>query len=266
MPFCYCTSGGCREGGGIGAFSDKAKGRNISSSLRQKHTLEDKLAAFKETEEQAQAAVDAQLEEITLHLSSTTLADRVTGSTSNPGGRLWLRDDSDEAFLPTHDMPNSLKFQTCPDRRAHPSGARSSVPRCTPSSPPTRRSRHDEVFSCLSDLESEVEEIVDDVSLCLASLVPCLPTGPSPFPLIDRFYALDSLKDRLATITFGGPSCRALKDNISTRLASAEASLHFAKRQWDDGVSATRVKQTPTYGIFYDTGMLFNRFRINNSV
>jgi hypothetical protein len=67
MPFGYCTSGDCREGGGIDVFSDKAKSRNISSSLRQKHTFEDKLAAFKETEEQAQTAVDAQLEEITLH-------------------------------------------------------------------------------------------------------------------------------------------------------------------------------------------------------
>ncbi len=122
--------------------------------------MEDKLAAFKETEEQAQAAVDAQLKEITLHLSSTTFADRVTGPTSNPGGRLWFRDDSDEALLPSHDMPNSLKFQTCPDRHAHTSGARSSVPQCTPISPPTRRSQHDEVFSCLSDLESEVEEML----------------------------------------------------------------------------------------------------------
>ncbi len=65
---------------------------------------------------------------------------------------------------------------------------------------------------------------------------------------------------------FGGLSCRALKDNMSTHLASAEASLHFAKHQWDDSVATTRVKQTPTYGIFYNTGMLFNRFRINDSV
>jgi hypothetical protein len=266
MPFCYCTSGDCCEGGGIDVFSDKAKSRNISSSLCQKHTFEDKLVAFKETEEQAQAAVDAQLEEITLHLSSATLADHVTSPMSNPGGRLWFRGDSDEALLSSQDMPNLLKSQTCPDRRAHTSGARSSVSQCTPSSLPTCRSQHNEVFSCLSDLESEVKKIVDDVSLHLASLVSCLPAGPSPFPLIDHLYALDSLKDCLATITFGGPSCQALKDNISTRLASAEASLHFAKRQWDNGVAATCVKQTPIYGIFYDTGMLFNRFRINNPV
>ncbi len=88
------------------------------------------------------------------------------------------------------------------------------------------------------------------MSLCLASLVPCLPTGPSSFPLIDHLYALDSLKDHLATIMFGGLSFRALKDNISTHLASAEASFHFAKHQWDDSVATTCVKQTPTYGIF----------------
>ena len=81
MPLCFCISGGCRERGGI-SLSGKHKGLSISARLLEKHALEDKILAVKEADQKAQAAVDSQLEEITTYLSASTLADRVSGSSS----------------------------------------------------------------------------------------------------------------------------------------------------------------------------------------
>jgi hypothetical protein len=114
----------------------------------------------------------------------------------------------------------------------------------------------------LSDLQSDVKEFNDDMSFRLDDLAPFSPKGlPSAFPLLDCLDTLDSLQHRLANITFNGPQSRALKANIFTHLASTEASLYLAKQQWDNDVATARMMQTPTYGVFYDTGMLFNVFR-----
>jgi hypothetical protein len=261
MPLCYCISGGCREQGGIDPLSGKPKGLSISARLHEKHALEDRILAVKEAENRAQAAVDSQLEEITTYLSTSTLADRVSGSSSILGGRLWSRADDDEAIFPIRDSRNSSKSRSPPNRPEHTYGTRSPQSQRSPRSPPTHRSRRDEILSCLADLESEVKEVVDNVSLRLDSLVPFSPIGPpSPFPLLDCLETLDSLQHRLETVTFEGPQSLAFKANISTHLASTEAKLHLAKRQWDNDVSTARMKQTPTYGVFYDTGMLFNVF------
>jgi hypothetical protein len=111
----------------------------------------------------------------------------------------------------------------------------------------------------LTDLQSDVKGFLDDVSLRLDDLVHFSPKGlPSIFPLLDCLDTLDSLQHHLAAITFGCPKTRAIKASISTHLASTAASLHLAKWQWDIDVSTACITQTPIYGVFYDTGMLFN--------
>jgi hypothetical protein len=258
MPLCYCISGSCCERGGIDSLSGKPKGLSISARLHEKHALEDKILAVKEANDRAEAAVNSQIEEITAHLSTSTLADRVSGPFSNFGGRLWSRADGDEAIFPSSDSANSSKSRSFPNRPEHKSGTQS---QSSPLSPPTHRSRQDEILSCLSNLQSEVKEFVDDVSLRLDSLAPFSPIEPpSPFPLFDCLDTLDSLQHRLATVTFKGPQSLALKANIFTCLTSTEASLHLAKRQWDNDVATACLKRTPTYGVFYDTGMPFNIF------
>lgn len=258
MPLCYCISGGCRERGGIDRLSSKPKGLSISARLHEKHALEDEILAVKEAENRAQAAVDSQLDEITAYLSTSTLADRVSSTSSILGGRLWSRADDDETIFPIRDSANSSKSRSSSNRPEHNSGTR--FPQ-SQHSPPTYQSQRDEILSCLTDLQSEVKEFVDNVSLRLDGLVPFSPIGPpSPFPLLDCLDTVDSLQHRLATVTFKGPQSLALKASISTHLASTEASLHLAKCQWDSNVTTARMKQTPTYGVFYDTGMLFNVF------
>ena len=253
MPLCFCISGGCYKAGGTDPISGRPKGRSINSRLFEKHGLEDKLAKVREAEEKTQAAIDAELEEITFRLSGSTLSDRVSGPINNPGGRLWSSDNSDEAFLPNHDIPNSLKLKFHPKHH----DTRTSEGRPLPQYPLPRRSREGEVLSCLAALESEVEELADNVTRGLASLVPCsLSKSPAPFPLIDHFHSLNSLKDRLVDVTFEGRSCRPLKERISACLDSTEASLQLAKRQWEDDIAAARIKYSPTSGIPYDTGML----------
>ena len=254
MPLCFCISGGCYKAGATDPISGKPKGRSINSRLFEKHVLEDKLAKVREAEERTQAAVDAELEEVIFRLSGSTLSDRVSGPIDNPGGRLWSNDNSDEAFLPNHNIPNSLKSKSHPKHHdTRTSEGRSLLQY----SPPTRRSREGEVLSCLSALESEVEELADNITRGLTNLTPCsLSRSPSPFPLIHHFHSLGSLKDRLVDVTFEGRPCRALKERISTCLDSTEASLQHAKRQWDDDIAAARIKYSPTSGMPYDTGML----------
>jgi hypothetical protein len=233
---------------------------NISARLHDKHTLEDKILFVREAENSAQAAVDLQLEEITTYLSASTLADRVSGPSSSSGGRLWSRADGNEAVFPSHKSRNSSRSKT---RRNHPENnfgvlsPQSQAKRL----PSTCRSRSDEIVCCLSDLQSEVEEFVLDVSLRLDNLVPLSARGsPSPFPLLDCLDVLDGLQYRLSSITFNGPQSHSLKANISGLLDSAALKLRLARCQWDNDVATTRLKQTPTYGVFYDTGMLFNIF------
>jgi hypothetical protein len=256
MPLCFCIPGGCRARGGIDPLSGKPNGLNIGACLLKKHTLEDKLRTVQEAENRAQAAVDSQLEEITAYLSATTLADRVSGPSSSSGGRLWSRVDGDEAIFPSHKPGNLSGSRTCRNRPEYNPGARSpQVPR----SPSILRSRRDEIVSFLTDLQSEVEEFVIDVSSRLDNLAPpLLKEPPSPFLLHDCLDTLDCLKYRLSSITFNGPQSHSLKANISGHLDLAEAKLLGARCQWDNDVATNCMKQTPTYGVFYDTGMLLN--------
>jgi len=181
MPLCSCVSGGCRERGGIDPLTGKSKGLSISARLREKHALEDKILAVKEAENKAQAAVDSQIEEITTYLSTSTLADRVSGPFSNLGGRLWSRTDGDADCFPSRVSVNLSKSRDSPNRPEHNSGTRSPQ---SQRSPPDLRSRKDEIQSSLLDLQSDVKEFVDEVSLRLDGLVPFSPKGPpSAFPL-----------------------------------------------------------------------------------
>ena len=247
MPLCFCVSGGCRARGGTDLSSGKPKGLNISARLHAKHTLEDKMLTVREAENRAQATVDSQLEEITSYLSATTLADRVSGPSNGSGSRLWSRVDGDGAIFPSRKSANFGSSDRPEHNSRYPQAPRSSS---------TYRSQRDEVVSCLTDLQSEVEEFVIDVSLRLDNLVPFSPKGPpSPFPLLDCLDALDCLQHRLSSITFKGPQSLSIEANISSLLTSAEAKLRLARSQWDNDVATTRMSQTPTYSVFYDTGI-----------
>jgi hypothetical protein len=49
MPFCSCISGACHERGGMDPLTSKPKGLNISARTYEKHLLEDKILAVKES-------------------------------------------------------------------------------------------------------------------------------------------------------------------------------------------------------------------------
>jgi len=131
------------------------------------------VAAFTKAEEQAQEIVDEELEEIAVYLSTNTLCNRVSGL-SNPGGRLWSRNDSLDTTLNYDLSPsrsrnnsNSMRETTLPSRRSESARFRGN------------RSRERDIVSCLSDLHGEVE----DSKLCLHTKIAFL-LSPIKVPLV----------------------------------------------------------------------------------
>jgi hypothetical protein len=96
MPTCFCVTHGCYSSCGKDPISDKPLGRNVDGRTFKAHTLADRQAAFRAAEENTEAVLTAQIEEITAHLSASVLADNVSGPSLVPGGPLWSRDDSED--------------------------------------------------------------------------------------------------------------------------------------------------------------------------
>ena len=86
MPTCFCVTRGCYSSGGKDPISHKALGRNVDGRTYKAHTVADRQAAFRAAEENTEAVLTSQIEEITAHLSASVLADSVSGPSLVPGG------------------------------------------------------------------------------------------------------------------------------------------------------------------------------------
>lgn len=243
-------------------LTGKAKGVIQDSRTFTKHSRADKEAAFEAAEENTQAILDAQIEEITTFLSTSVLADQVSGPTQTPGGSLWSRNSphrdgsisgspSQEGLSPSHlyPVPQTL------DLKANP---KPTAPRHFPRQAESKHTREDEVLKCLSLLEEDTKSLLDETLRCLASLGQPSPSGPpTAFPLSELFHQLSNLKTRLQTVTIKSPAVLAFKDTITRNTQLIESKLMRAKRDWKEIQLDIKATKTPGYGIPYETGTTF---------
>ena len=206
--------------------------------LYRQHALEDKKATYSKAQEDADATVEAQIQEITTHLSAHTLADNVSGPSREPGGSLWFREtgDIDPHTLsnnPPH--PSVTPDQTQPNHQ-HPPSCPSPSPfpptHSPPKKPGSNRLREQEIILSLSELESDVQKLFNEVQKGLAGLGRLSPGGPPhPFPLLSFFQMSGKFMLELDTITLKKPAVLAMKDSISRKLQQIDHTLQSAKRQ-----------------------------------
>jgi hypothetical protein len=290
MPICLCVTHGCCSFGG--KDSDKPLGRNVDGRTYKAHTVADRRATFHAAEENTEAVLAAQIEEIATHLSACVLADNVSGPSLVPGGPLWSRNSSedhqsDNIFLTStkqtggpssspssathHSPPSSSSSQSAthhPSSATHrspPSRSSSqtqSIPTSLHSSPRQTgsiRSREAELITCLSELEQEVDTFRERALEGLAHLsCPSSSGPPTSFPLSELLQSSRSLKDELETVTFRGPDVRDLKTSISSKLQKIATKLVAAKKEWNQKLSDIKAMKTPIHeGVLCETGTVF---------
>jgi len=261
MPLCFCVSHGCS--GGTDPISHKPRGKIVDARTLKAHSVADRQAALRAAEQNTEATINTQIEEITAYLSASVLADEVSGPSQNPGGSLWSRCDDSEDCPPHVATP----------KRAHPQSptplpaARNSHPGSRPrvSSPASlhspsrqagsRRSREDEILASLADIDVNVDALHHEALKSLAYLGQPSPSGPpSSFPLADFFPLSKDLKSQLETITFKGPAVLELKGSILRKLQNIDLKLTTAKKVWNEELVNIKATKTPVYGLPCETG------------
>jgi hypothetical protein len=270
MPTCFCVTHGCCSSGGNDPISHKPLGRNVDGRTYKAHTVADRQAAFRAAEENTEAVLTAQIEEITAHLSASVLADSVSGPSLVPGGPLWSRNCSED-HQSNNDFSTSMKqtgLSPSPSSMIHHSPPSRSSPfsqslPTSPYSPPrqtgSRRSREAELIVCLSELEQKVNTLRKRALEGLVRLGRPSSSGPPTlFPLSELLQSSRSLRDELETVTFKGPAILALKTSITSELQNIDAKLFAAKKDWNQKLSDIKAMKTPIHkGVLCETGMVF---------
>jgi hypothetical protein len=266
MPLCFCVSHGCSSAGGIDPISRKPKGKNVDSRALKAHLVADRQAALHAAEQNTEAAIDTQIEEITVYLSASVLADEVSSPSQSPGSSLWSRYDNLEDHLPQDKAdkhiatPQKTQLATLlpAAHKSHPGSRPGSRPTSLHSPPRqagSRRSREDEILASLANIEVEVDALNHEASNNLARLGEPSPSGPpSSFPLADLFLLSNDLKSRLEIITFKGTAVLELKGSIFLKLQNIDHKLMIAKRAWNEKLANIRATKIPVYGLPFDTG------------
>jgi len=231
MPKCYCFTHGCSE---LRDSSGIPKGRDVNARLLAKHSQDDRAARALEAQRRATEVEEAQVESIRAYIASTTLSD--------PIATLSTAQDSNPA-VPIKEVPDTKP-------KSHRTSSNAS-PKSTP-----RRSRVSELQACMEGIQEELDISESQIETRLHSLKSPAGSGPPfPFPLIDCVATLDELQDRLAAITYQEQTIVESKCSLSKRLSSLRARLLRAKQQWSEDWEKLRVEQTPTVGVFHDTGV-----------
>ena len=268
MPTCFCVSHNCCSSGGKDSVTQKPLGRNVDGRKYKSHTLADKQAAFRAAEENSEAVLTAQIEEITAHLAASVLADNVSGPSVVPGP-LWSRngsqsnDDFSTSSIKQTDGPSE---SSSPSSTTHcPSSRQSSIQGpFTPShSPPRqtggRRFQEVQLITFLCELEQRVDTFHERALEGLTHLGrPLSSSPPTLFPLSELLHSSRSLKDELETVTFKGPAVLELKTSISSKLQKIHTKLVAAKKDWNQKLSDIKAMKTPIHeGVPCETGMGF---------
>ena len=259
MPLCFCVSSGCSTAGGADSIFHKALGKLVDPRTLKAHANADRKAAFHAAQQNTEAAIDSQIEEITAYLSASVLADEVLGPLQNPGGSLWSRLDSsmeyppqDKPVVPPKASKSAFNEISPPTPEAPPGPTPSHSP---PRQAGSRRSREAEVLACLADIEAEVDIFSRQVLNRLAHLGQPSPSGPPmPFPHADLLPSSKEFKSRLDAITLKTPAVLELKDSVLRKLQLIESKVTTAKKGWKEELANIKAANTPEYGLPHETG------------
>ena len=261
MPLCFCTSFNCSSIGGVDPVTGTSRGVFLDIRSHKQHALEDKKAIFRKAQEDADIALEAQLQEITAELSANTLADNISG----PSTRLWSQETCDPNFsdIPSdsYAAPRQIPSESQRLPAVNPSSTSSPSPptqmpraHAPPKQAGSNRSREQEVISSLSLLESDAQKLFDEVQNRLTNLGRPSPSGPPiPFPLFSFLRKSSDFRLELDTVTLKKPAVLQLKDSISRKLQQIDSRLKSAKADWTQEQSDIRTSTTPVYGIPHDT-------------
>jgi hypothetical protein len=233
MPTCFCTDYGCRDWDGVDSSTGEPKGRSLSAKTYKTHQLSEKTKMYNEAQEEADAIVERQIEEMTEFIAATTLADGVSGTSECPGGRLWA------AHPGTH--PPHFGCQPAPRHNPQPQAG-------------SRRSREANILLTLADLETSIQDLANDANPRLGALTfPSANKPPSAFPLSDLMTRSGNLRNDLGNITYKAPGVTLSKEAISKKLDDLDKRLSYARKKWLEALSAVREEQTPTHENIFDS-------------
>ncbi len=211
MPVCYCESYGCN-------------GKDVVSRTFESHHREDKRRNFRHAYAKATQVCNQQNDDIATYISSLTLSDDATGSTSGLGGRLWFRSVQDDDDATGSDAaPASLHRSTdTPHSSHHPHASR-------------RHSLINDTLSELANIEKELGYLVSAAEPQLKSLG--APLSPDdPFPLKSLISTACVLHDRLSAVNNQASSVRETKATISNRLSAFLEELMSGNKLWNKKV------------------------------
>jgi hypothetical protein len=266
MSLCICSEYGC--GQAVDPLTGK-QGRILTHREVKIHKIADsatiarKTSILQNAEDDAHAVMEAQIEEITMHLASQTLADKVSGpSVHDP---LWSRDvvypsgSRSPPSTPASKSSTSSTQSVIPERHSSiPSYPTSSPLR---ESPPAKSSpgmhREEELIRVLTDeLAPDVKNLLDETVERLKCLETPSSTGPPPpFPLASLLERSTKLCQRLDGVRSKSPAVLAVASPISKKLQRIDSKLKKAEKNWIEELAHISTMKTPSYGIPHNTGI-----------
>lgn len=197
---------------------------------------------YNEAQQEADAVVERQVEEIAEFIAATTLADGISGTSDCPGGRMWATNDEG-----THPGTHPTHFESQPSSHNPQPQAGS------------RRSREASILLSLADLEASIQDLFNDANPRLDALsLPFANNQPASFPLSDLTTRSSNLRTELDNITYKAPSVALPKEAILKKLDDLDKRLSYARKKWLRALSAVREEQTPTHGTIFDSSMCIN--------
>lgn len=207
-------------------------GRQLDPRTQKLHALKDKARLVEVATEDAERAIEDQLEAIRLHLASSTLADDVSSSTAVPGGRMW-------SYTLRESLPDSGTVDT------------------SATYSPSRRELVHNLLNQLSEIESSVNALsqtVDSELLRLDTPLFVDSSGSSSFPLHHLFLEchhidadLEKVKSKVASVT-------TTKSSIKRQLDGISKKLQLSKLAWKEKLEKLRSNRIEHTGVKHSTG------------
>lgn len=216
MPTCFCS--GCRARSGVDPQTSAALGCEVNARTLKMHKLQDEVDKARRAKMLAAEVVDAEIEEISAHLASATLADKISGNVQSNG--LWSRNHT----------PQDVHSSTISDA----SSESSPLPPPHPIRDESRRLRVQRFIRELSSLDSSVKTLAHETISQLESLEYPGSCQGSIFPLKYLYHQCSVYQSNLNVITSKEHSVVELKKQIAEQLDQISSSLASASVKWKE--------------------------------
>jgi len=216
MAKCFCITSGCREQGGV----------DVDIRTFRAHNVKDKSQLAQKALEATNRAVEEEVNAITSHLASQTLADNVSRLPPTPAGHLWAKWTAEE-------LPDAINI--------------------TATYSPSRRKLVQNLISQLGKLDSSVKVLHEKVALGLQMSDSTSFLNSPIFSLNHLHLERLRLETELEKIKSKAASVSVLKESIKQQLVVISDSLRSAKTKWKSHLESSHFTPPPT-GMKHSTG------------